>query len=225
MNNWIEYYNHRALNSDNPFDISEMHIGNDVANQQFFADEERRMVSLFQPKADSTLIDLGCSAGICIGLLEKYFGHCIGVDLAENTLAVATERLPNAEFIHDDITKLDKLQGRTFDFVLTYGVLQFLNDEQLASYFKALPTITQKGAKVAINRMPNKFHYEAYQEYRRNRNVNRATIQSDNLVWNWISEDFIKDHTKDHFDYIGILPSSQLEMPLKAFFDCLLIRK
>ena len=228
--NWIEYYDMKASASDDPLEISDMHLGDDVANQLFLETEENRMRALLQPDknrgSDRHLLDLGCSTGICTGLLEKYFTSVTGVDLAAKTVEIAKKRLPGCTFIVDDITQLTKLQDdNNFTHVVSYGVMNFLSDENLVDFFVALARVTKQGTRVVICRVPNKDYYEAYQEFRAKRDLTRQRIIKDQLQWNWISEDFVRKQVEPHFEFIPILPLLQLEFPLRAFFDFVLIRK
>jgi cyclopropane fatty-acyl-phospholipid synthase-like methyltransferase len=226
VKNWVEYYNMKATRSDDPLEVSDMHLGDSVANQFFLESEEDRMRALLQPGKGHHLLDLGCSAGTCTGLLEKYFDSVTGVDLAERTVAIAKKRLPDCSFIVDDITKLTKLPNdNKFTHVVSYGVIHYLSEEGLVNFFAALTRVTKKGARVAICRVPNKYYYDAYQEFRQKRNISRKLITKDQLQWTWISEDFVRGQAEAHFEFIPFLPLLQLEFPLKAFFDFVLIRK
>jgi len=227
---WVEYYDMKASKSDNPLEVSDMHLGDSVANQLFLESEEARMRSLLQPGKDrrngSHLLDLGCSAGTCTGLLEKYFDSVTGVDLAAKTVEIAKKRLPNCTFIVDDITKLTKLDtDNNFTHVVSYGVIHYLSVENLVDFFAALTRITKKGTRIAICRVPNQDYYEAYQEFRQKRNISRHLIVKDQLQWTWISEDFVRGEVEHNFEFIPFLPLLQLEFPLRAFFDFVLIRK
>ena len=58
VKNWVEYYNMKATRSDDPLEVSDMHIGDSVANQLFLESEEHRMRALLQPRKGSHLLDL-----------------------------------------------------------------------------------------------------------------------------------------------------------------------
>ena len=230
VKNWVEYYDMKASKSDNPLEVSDMHLGDSVANQLFLESEEARMKALLQPAIagsnGSHLLDLGCSAGTCTGLLEKYFDSVTGVDLAPKTVEIAKKRLPNCTFIVDDITKLTKLDAdNNFTHVVSYGVIHYLSVENLVDFFATLTRVTKKGTRVAICRVPNQDYYEAYQEFRQKRNISRQLIVKDQLQWTWISEDFVRREVEHNFEFIPILPLLQLDFPLRAFFDFVLIRK
>jgi len=226
IKNWVEYYNMKATKSDDPLEVSDMHLGDSVANRLFLESEEDRMRGLLQPGIGGHLLDLGCSAGTCTALMEKYFDSVTGVDLAEKTISIAEKRLPHCNFIVDDITKLTKLPpNNKFTHVVSYGVIHYLSEKGVADFFTALARVTKKGTRIVICRVPNKNYYSSYQEFRRRRNLNRKLVVKDQLQWTWVSEDFVRRHVEKNFEFVPILPLLQLEFPLKAFFDFVLIRK
>lgn len=225
MNNWIEYYNKKAAESDNFLDVSDMHMGNDVANEQFLQEEKLRLLQLLQPKETDTLVDLGCSAAVCLGLIKDHYHKKIGIDLSEGVLKIAKKRLPDCEFLQDDITAPQKIPSDIADHVLTYGVLQFLTDEQLVGYIETVYQTLKRGGKAVVIRTPNKDHYDGYQTYRSQRNNTRVPLANQKLQWNWVSPDYIKEICGNRFDLTVILPTTGVEYPLKGFFDFVLIKK
>jgi cyclopropane fatty-acyl-phospholipid synthase-like methyltransferase len=230
VKSWVDYYNKKATYSDNPLEVSDMHLGNAVANQLFLLAEEKRMRAFLQPGKNrgtgNHLLDLGCSAGTCTGLMEKYFDSVTGVDLASNTIEIAKKHLPSCTFIVDDITTLTKVETDShFTHVLSYGVIHYLSKENLVHFFSALRRITRTGTRIAICRIPNKDHYQDYQEFRQSREISRKLFVKDQLQWTWVSEDFVRGQVEADFEFIPIFPLLQLDFPLKAFFDFVLIRK
>jgi cyclopropane fatty-acyl-phospholipid synthase-like methyltransferase len=158
--------------------------------------------------------------------LEKYFDSVTGVDLAPNTIEVAKKRLPNCRFIVDDITSLSQLPSDiNYSHIISYGVLHYISRETIDDFFKTLARITKPGCRIVICRVPNHAYYEAYQEFRQKRALSRQLIVKDQLQWNWFSEEFLRSQVEAHFEFIPFLPLLQLEFPLRAFFDFVLIRK
>jgi 2-polyprenyl-3-methyl-5-hydroxy-6-metoxy-1,4-benzoquinol methylase len=79
-------------------------------------------------RKDLKIIDFGCGAGwLCQQLQE--FGTVTGVDLADDALARARERMPAVTFIAGDIMTLD-LGVETFDVVVTLEVLSHIADQE-----------------------------------------------------------------------------------------------
>lgn len=84
----------------------------------------------------SRILDLGCGAGlITIPLAHK--GHDIkGVDISENSLAVARKRMSRemkVSFAHGDVTQLNE-EPETYDAVLMMDLLEHLENQQAAVF-------------------------------------------------------------------------------------------
>jgi len=78
-------------------------------------------------RRDLAIIDLGCGAGwFCTDL--KAFGPTTGVDISDQVLERARERMPDVRFIAGDITTLD-LGAGAFDVVVTLEVLSHVADQ------------------------------------------------------------------------------------------------
>ncbi len=69
--------------------------------------------------ADANVLDAGCGAGIPISQrLSKHF-HVTGVDFSEAQVELAKKNVPNANFLCEDMTKLD-FPENTFDGITSY---------------------------------------------------------------------------------------------------------
>jgi 2-polyprenyl-3-methyl-5-hydroxy-6-metoxy-1,4-benzoquinol methylase len=79
-------------------------------------------------RRDLKIIDFGCGAGwLCQDLVE--FGAVTGVDLVEEVLVRARERMPNVTFIAGDLMAPD-LGAAQFDVVISLEVLSHVADQQ-----------------------------------------------------------------------------------------------
>lgn len=222
---WIDYYNQRATDFSDSREIGDFFMGNQLASEDFLAYERDRILKALDPKENSHLLDLGCCAGVMLGQLKEHFSKLTGVDLAESALKVARKKIPQARFIQDDIQSLSKIETNTFDSVLTYGVLQFLNDDtDLEQYIEALSRVMKNGARAALFRMPNKEHFDRYQEFRQSRRLSR-TLSDDKLAWYWIDPNTLHNLAKGKFEIFSIYPSYETDYPLRGFFDAVLIRR
>ena len=76
---------------------------------------------------DLDIIDVGCGAGWMWPVLTSY-GSVTGVDLADEVLARAAHRWPEADFVAGDFTKLD-LGCDAFDVVVAFEVLSHVADQ------------------------------------------------------------------------------------------------
>jgi SAM-dependent methyltransferase len=78
------------------------------------ADAVRRRVEAERPGA-RTLLDVGCGTGVHLAELARAY-EVAGVDLSEDMLAVARQRLPGVPLVQADQRAFDL--GRTFDAVV-----------------------------------------------------------------------------------------------------------
>ena len=229
MGNWIDYYNAKSRDADNYLEISDMYLDNDLATNDFLKSEKTRMYEMLQPQKSFTLLDLGCCAGVSLGLLKEYYSKTIGVDLAEGPLKIAKARLPDSVFIQDDITNPKILGTNMAENVISYGVLHYIspleNNLHLEGFINTIFKVIKPGGRALIMRVPNNDYYEPYQKYRMDRNNNRKPQESGQLKWNWVSPTLIKKLCIGKFEYIPILPTTGIDFPFKGFFDFILIKK
>ena len=77
----------------------------------------------------SSVLEIGCGTGIDLRLFPDTF-TINGVDLNENALKIAKEKMPNANFSKETITKLP-FEDSSIDFVFTHQLLNYLEDDEL----------------------------------------------------------------------------------------------
>ena len=96
--------------------------------------EDVRLLSDFIERlpADAKLLDAGCGAGIpiCQRLSEHF--QVTGVDFSEAQIALARKNVPNAQFLCEDMTKLD-FPEKTFDGITSYYAIIHIPREEHAS--------------------------------------------------------------------------------------------
>ena len=79
-------------------------------------------------RTDLDIIDVCCGAGwMCERLLE--FGSVMGIDLADEVLQRARQRVPQARFLAGDFNALD-LQSESFDVAVSLEVLSHVADQK-----------------------------------------------------------------------------------------------
>lgn len=92
-------------------------------------------------RRDLKIIDVGCGAGwMCEALLP--YGDVTGTDLANEVLARAQERMPQAHFTAGDFMALEFPEG-TFDIVVTLEVLSHVPDH--AAFVAKLARLLKPG--------------------------------------------------------------------------------
>ena len=77
----------------------------------------------------TSVLEIGCSTGIDLRLFPNTF-QIYGIDLNENALKTAKEKLPVADFKKGDITNLP-FEDSSIDFVFTHQLLNYLDDDAL----------------------------------------------------------------------------------------------
>lgn len=81
-------------------------------------------------KPTDSVLDLGCGDGLLISQFKNYCTKITGVDNSEESLKLAFKINPDAEFINEDIAKLD-LPKKSYDVVYCFEVLQYIQQQQL----------------------------------------------------------------------------------------------
>ncbi len=77
----------------------------------------------------SSVLEIGCGTGIDLRLFPDTF-KIYGVDLNDNALKIAKEKLSIADFKNASITDLP-FEDSTIDFVFTHQLLNYLDDDTL----------------------------------------------------------------------------------------------
>ena len=77
----------------------------------------------------TSVLEIGCGTGIDLRLFPETF-EIHGVDLNENALDIAKQKLPHANFKIGNITDLP-FEDKSIDFVFTHQLLNYLDDETL----------------------------------------------------------------------------------------------
>lgn len=107
---------------------------------------------------EKTLLDIGCGNGASLLLIAKYFNHCHGVDISEESINELSAKLNNnlCKNISWSLENVDKefCEGDEFDRIISFEVLEHVgNDQQLLTemFSKLAP-----GGILAIT-VPNKW--------------------------------------------------------------------
>src|SRR5919197_1754697 len=93
------------------------------------------------------VLDAGCGAGGASVLAAGRGAHVNGLDVAEALLAIARERVPDADFRAGDLDALPYADG-TFDAVIAADVLQYVADP--AAALRELRRVCTPGGHVVI---------------------------------------------------------------------------
>ncbi|MFB5619668.1 MAG: class I SAM-dependent methyltransferase [Nitrosopumilus sp.] len=77
----------------------------------------------------TSVLEIGCGTGIDLRLFPNTF-QIYGVDLNDNALNIAKEKLSIADFKKGSITELP-FENSSVDFVFTHGLMNYLDDDTL----------------------------------------------------------------------------------------------
>jgi SAM-dependent methyltransferase len=94
-----------------------------------------------------SLLDVGCGAGLALELAQRRGATVFGLDAAEGLLAVARERLPDADLRQGDIEELPYGED-SFDAVTAFNSVQYATDPTAA--LREIGRVAQPDAPVAI---------------------------------------------------------------------------
>lgn len=96
---------------------------------------------------NSQYLDAGCGSGVAAQLAHERGANITGVDAAPNLLAIATQRVPAAQFHHADLERLPLADNR-FDCITGFNSFQYAGDPTQA--LREAKRVANKEALVVI---------------------------------------------------------------------------
>jgi ubiquinone/menaquinone biosynthesis C-methylase UbiE len=105
--------------------------------------EDVRLLDDFMERlpANAHVLDAGCGAGIPISQILSERFRITGVDFSEAQIELAKKNVPGAEFLREDMTRLD-FPENTFDGITSYyAIIHIPRDEHqalLANFYRML---------------------------------------------------------------------------------------
>ena len=127
-------------------------------------EDEQEPIERFaaEVRPGGTILDLGCGKGepVAKHLLDRGF-RVVGVDSAPSLIAIARERMPQAEWLVGDMRMLDL--GRTFDGVLAWHSFFHLHFDDQRAMFARFAAHAAPGAPLSFTSGPQ--HGEAIGEW------------------------------------------------------------
>jgi ubiquinone/menaquinone biosynthesis C-methylase UbiE len=105
--------------------------------------EDVRLLNEFMDRlpADAKVLDAGCGAGIPISQMLSERFQVTGVDFSEAQIGLAKKNVPNAQFLCEDMTKLN-FPDSTFDGITSYYAIIHIPREEhqplLANFHRML---------------------------------------------------------------------------------------
>lgn len=90
----------------------------------------------------TSVLEIGCGTGIDLRLFPDTF-EINGIDLNDNALKIAKEKLPQGNFKKGSITDLP-FEDSSIDFVFTHQLLNYLDDETLEKGISEMYRVAKK---------------------------------------------------------------------------------
>ena len=90
----------------------------------------------------TSVLEIGCGTGIDLRLFTDTF-QIHGIDLNDNALDIAKEKIPSANFKKGTITDLP-FEDSSIDFVFTHQLLNYLDDDTLEKGVAEMYRIAEK---------------------------------------------------------------------------------
>lgn len=82
----------------------------------------------------ASVLDAGCGAGVPVSQILSQKFHVTGVDFSESQIKLAMKHVPNAQFICEDMTRLD-FPDHTFDAICSYYAIIHIPREEHQALF------------------------------------------------------------------------------------------
>jgi ubiquinone/menaquinone biosynthesis C-methylase UbiE len=105
-------------------------------------------------------LEIGCGPGRLMRPMSRHFSEIHGVDVSDEMIALARERLRDTPNAHPHVTDgatLAEFPGESFDFVYSYAVFQHVpSREIISSYMRETQRVLKNGglARLQFNGMP-----------------------------------------------------------------------
>jgi SAM-dependent methyltransferase len=110
---------------------------------------------LWSGNPDTTYLDYACGTGRIVAVFKDLIRSKVGVDTSSGQLAMAQQKVPDAEFIEGNaVTDPALLGGRRFDMITSFRLLLNLEPENRGPILQALrELLTDNGYLIVDNHM------------------------------------------------------------------------
>lgn len=96
----------------------------------------------------ASILDIGCGPGLYLKDFPPQH-YLSGIDINLNMLALAKNNVPQAEFFNGDF--LEYLFDKKFDLIYSIGVIQYVNKEEIQTFFDKIASLLNPGGLVFIS--------------------------------------------------------------------------
>src|SRR5581483_4293096 len=125
----------------------------DQDDEEFFATgremAEALALELKRVRGRDAALEIGCGPGRLMRPMSRHFGEIHGVDVSDEMIKLAAERLrhtPNAHPHHTSGSDLRQFADATFDFVYSYAVFQHIPSREVVfNYLREAVRVLKPG--------------------------------------------------------------------------------
>src|SRR5258706_11773999 len=120
---------------------------------------ELRRVPLTQ-RGNWRALEIGCGSGRLMRAMSRHFVEIHGVDVSDEMIALARERLQDVSHAYPHVTEgasLSQFEGESFDFVYSYAVFQHIpSREVVLRYLREIQRVLRVGglARLQFDGLP-----------------------------------------------------------------------
>jgi cyclopropane-fatty-acyl-phospholipid synthase len=142
MEFWEKYWSHRT-------------DGQHRYNTEEFYRKEADEI-LYHLDGGDSLLDFGCGSAEMSVYYAPHYKSFVGVDFSPSMLAEARKRIEAYKFAHVHLLQADhenvweKLYPKSFDRIISYGVVQYLTLDQLDVFLTGAAKTLNKNGKIMI---------------------------------------------------------------------------
>jgi SAM-dependent methyltransferase len=142
----------------------------------FIKENFKRLAEMLQEKLragelppNARVLDIGCATGAFAAYLSSVLPtfRFEGIDISEELIAIAREKVPNARFEVGSVFSLPGNNPKTFDVVLFFGVLGIFDEDEAKDALYRLIESTRPGGFVYVFHQFNEFDIDVMVKHRR----------------------------------------------------------
>ena len=123
-------------------------------------EELRRELKRLPPSQNLRALEIGCGPGRLLRPLSPHFAEIHGLDVSDEMIALARQRLRDLPNVHLHVTTgstLAPFADESFDFVYSYAVFQHIPDREIIlNYFREVARVLKAGGifRAQLNGLP-----------------------------------------------------------------------